>query len=561
MNALEEYFGGILAGDIVACEKMKLVSQKIMTAYENPGVYHFDQAMADKHTGFIERFCCLPAGRRGVPFKLELFQKARLEVIFGFVDDLGLRQYQEVLIIEGRKNGKTTEIAAVGIDMTANDGEFSPETYNVATKLDQAKKGFDNAWKMIHQSPELRKHFHKKADGGIYFEPNMGVIKALASNTSTLDSLDISCGEVDELAAIKNRDLYDLIKQAGAARAQPLLFCITTNGFVRDNIFDAQYEYATKWLYDKLEEPNDRFIAFIYELDDRDEWDKEECWIKANPGLGPIKKLDFLRNSVAKAKDDPAYRPTVMVKDFNMIENTSTAWLSYGDIANTETYDFKSMGFRYGIGGFDAADSVDLNSAVAFCQRRLEDGTVDPKVYVRSMYWLPESVLEKDAGSGSRRERDNVPYLEWERRGLLRTCPGNKVDKYVILDWFKELRDDDDLYMLFIGYDPWHIDDSLLRDFEAEFGKNSMIKIRQGVATMSDPLKQMKADLRAKRFIHNSHPIDMWCMSNAEVRSDINANIQLVKGMDPRKRIDGLVAYACGYIVLCDRRDDYMNLI
>lgn len=561
MTALEEYFGGIVAGDIIACEKMKLVSARILEAYHNPGTYHFDQAIADKHIGFMETFCKLPAGRKDVPLELELFQKARFEVVFGFVDDSGVRQYNEVLIIEGRKNGKTTETGAVAADLTANDGEFAPESYFVATKFDQARKGFDNVFKMIHQSPDLRRHFAKKADGGIHFAPNMGVIKALASNTNTMDSLDVSAGFVDELAAIRNRDLYDLIKQGMAARLQPLLWCISTNGFVRDNIFDAQYKYASDWLYGKLTEPNDHFLAFIYELDDRDEWDKEECWVKANPGLGTIKSIDFLRQSVAKAKDDPAYKPTVMVKDFNLIENTATAWLSWGDIENKATYDFAEMGFRYGIGGFDAADSVDLNAAVALCQRRLPDDTIDPNIYARCMFWLPESVLERDAGSGSRQERDNVPYLLWERRGLLRTYPGNKVDKSVFLDWYRELKEDDDLYLYRIGYDPWHIDDSLLARFHAEFGKSVMVPVRQGAKTMSDPLKELKADLRANLIIHEMHPILTWNMSNAEVRSDINGNIQLVKGLDSRKRIDGLVALANGYIVLGDNRDDYHNLI
>jgi phage terminase large subunit-like protein len=571
-QALEEYFGGILDGRIVACEKMKLVSARLIEAYNNPGEYHFDAAIAARHTGFIETFCYLPAGRRGVPFTLELFQKARFEAAFGFVDDNDLRQYNEVLIIEGRKNGKTTETGGLSFDITANDDEFAPETYFVATKYEQAKKGSDNCLKMLHQSAALRKHFRKRAYD-IYCDLNMGTIKALASNTSTLDSLDVSCGIIDELAAIKNRDLYDLIKQAGAARSQPMLWEITTNGFVRDNIFDAQYAYASDLLFGKLGEPNDHFLPFIYELDDRDEWDREDCWIKANPGLGTIKSIDFLRQSVAKAKDDPAYKPTVMVKDFNMIENTASAWLSWGDIENTEpdpdkpgairpvTYDFKEMRFRYGIGGFDAADSIDLNAAKALCMRRLPSGEIDPKIYIRSMYWLPSSVLEKDAASGSRRERDDVPYLQWERRGLLRTCPGSKVNKGVIFDWFKELKYEEDLYVLFIGYDPWHIDDSFLAKFEGEFGRASMIPIRQGVRTMSDPLKELKADLRSKLLVFNSHPIDMWCMSNAQVRSDINSNIQLVKGMDPRKRIDGLVALTNAYIVMTDRRDDYLNLI
>jgi len=560
VGALSTYFGGILDGSVTACEKMRLVAAKVMHDYEHPGLYHFDQQVAEKHTGFIERYCKLPSGKLGHPLKLELFQKAILEVVFGFVDGQGIRKYSEVLWIMGRKNAKSTTISAVEIDMAANDNEGSPQVFNVATKQDQAEIGWAAAHKMVKQSPELRKWIRKDIHG-LAIDFNFGFIRALASNTKSLDGLDVHCGVIDELAAIQNRDIYDLVKQGMAARAQPLLFTISTNGFVRECIFDSQYQYATDWLYGKLSEPSDHFIAFIYELDDRAEWDKEECWIKANPGLGTIKSIDFLRQSVAKAKDDPAYKPTVMVKDFNLIENTATAWLNYGDIENNETFDFKEMGFRYGIGGFDAADSIDLNAAVALCMRRLPDGTLDERIYLRSMYWLPESVLEQDAASGNRRERDNVPYLLWEQRGLLRTYPGNKVSKHVFLDWYRELKYEDDLYLFAIGYDPWHIDDSLLAEFEAEFGKNSMIKVRQGVATMSQPLKELRADLRANRIVHNSHPIDMWCYSNAEVKTDINANIQLVKGSDPRKRIDGLVALACGYIALGAKREDYLNLI
>jgi phage terminase large subunit-like protein len=366
---------------------------------------------------------------------------------------------------------------------------------------------------------------------------------------------------IDELAAIQNRDIYDLVKQGMQARSQPLLFTISTNGFVRECIFDAQYKYATDWLDDTLSEPNDRFIAFIYELDDRAEWDKEECWIKANPSLGIVKSLDFLRGSVAKAKDDPAYKPTVMAKDFNLVENAATAWLNWSDIENTEAYDFGEMKFRYGIGYFDAADSVDLNAAGVLCQRRLADGTVDPKIYVRSMFWLPESVLEEDARSGSRRERDNVPYSLWERRGLLRSWPGNKVSKRCFLDWFRELKYEEDLWIYKVGLDPWHIDDSLLAEFEAEFGKQSIVKVRQGAATMSQPLKELRADLQAKKIVHGSNPLLMWNMSNAEVKADINGNIQLVKGLDQRKRIDGLVGLACGYIVLKDNESDYHAII
>ena len=310
-------------------------------------------------------------------------------------------------------------------------------------------------------------------------------------------------------------------------------------------------------LYGKLGEENKRFLPFIYELDNpQDEWNKEECWVKANPGIDTIKSRDYLRQMVQKAKDDPSFKPTVMVKDFNAVENSAAAWLNWNEIENDTRFEFDKMGFRYGIGGFDAADSVDLNAAKVFCMR-----PNDTNIYLKSMYWMPEEVLNQMSQDGNRRERDNVPYLLWERRGYLRTHPGNKVDKIVFLNWFKELRDEDDLYILYIGYDPWHIDDSLLRQFKSEFGKEAMIPIRQGVATMSRPLKELKADLGARKIIHNGNPIDMWNLANSQIKADINGNIQLVKGLDNRKRIDGTVALANGYIVLKDKYEEYINLI
>ena len=550
MTEFEQYFSGIGDGRIIACEKMKRIADTLMEKYLNPGEFHFDMEIANRHIEFIERFCKLPTGKLGQPLRLELFQKARLQSIFGFVDDNNLRQYNEVLIIEGRKNGKTTETAAIELDMLMNDKEGAPQIYNVATMLDQARLGFNAANKMRMQSPLLKKHIRKRA-ADLYCAMNMGFIKALASNTNSLDGLDTHCGVIDELAAIKNRDIYDLVKQSMGAREQPLLFCITTNGFVREGIFDSQYQYASDVLFDRAR--NNRFLPFIYELDHIYEWDREECWIKANPGLGTVKSIDYLRQMVQKAKDDESFKPTVLVKDFNLKQTSEAAWLRFEDFENTATF---TGPFRYGIGGLDAADSVDLAAAKVLCMRR-----DDPNIYVRQMYWMPQAVLDRQEETGNRRERDNVPYQLWKDKGLLRTVPGNKVDKKVMLDWFCELRDQEDIYILYIGYDPWHIDDSLLREFQSEFGEKAMIPVRQGGITLSQPMKDLKADLQAKLIVYNDHPIDKWCFFNTVVKTDVNGNIQPVKGMDTRNRIDGTLALIDGYKVLQDKMGELQSLI
>ncbi len=551
MTEFEEYFTKIADGKIVSCEKMKQAAGMLLERFYSPDEYHFDYEAAKKHTDFIEKFCKTPTGKLGEPLKLALFQKARLQAIFGFVDDNGLRQYNEALIIEGRKNGKTTETASVELDLLLNDQEGAPQIYNIATMLDQAKLGFTACHKMVQQSPLLSKHIKKRASD-LYFKANFGFIKALASNSNSLDGLDVHGAVIDELSAIKNRDIYDLIKQAMGARRQPLLFCITTNGFIRNGIFDAQYDYAAGILRGEIR--NERFLPFVYELDSADEWDKEECWIKANPGLGIIKSHDFLRQMVSKAKDDFSFKATVLVKDFNLKQTSESAWLRWEEINNEERIGDKK--FRYGIGGMDAADSGGLNAAKLLCMRR-----DDPKIYVKQMYWVPQRVIDEYENAGKRQGRDNAPYAIWKQQGLLRTVDTYKVDKKVMLDWYIEMAEKEDIYIMAIGYDPWHIDDSLLREFQSAFGEKAMVPVRQGVATLSAPMKDLRAELAAKNIVYDDNPIDKWCMANTAIKTDINGNIQPVKDVDARNRIDGTLALIDGYVVLRDKFDEYQSLI
>lgn len=550
MSSLEIYCTQILDGKITACNKIKKISEKLLDKLHFPGEYHYDADIADRHIKFIETFCKTPSGKIGTPLRLQLFQKARFEAAFGFVDDNDLRQYNEVLIIEGRKNGKTTECASVELDQLVNTDEGAPQIYNVATQKDQANLGFDAVVKMRRQSPMLSKHLKKRAYD-IYNPKNMGFIKALASNTNSLDGLDTQMVTIDELGAIKNRDLYDLMKQSMSARRQPLLFTISTNGFVRNGIFDAQYAYAANILDGKI--TDEKFLPFIYELDSYEEWTDESCWIKANPGLGTIKSYEFLRGCVEKAKVDDTFRPTVLVKDFNLIQNSSNAWLSYDKLNNETVVDFAEMKFRYCIGGFDAADSVDLNAAKAICKRPGDD-----HFYVKQMYWIPQRKIDEMKG---RRHPDDAPYDIWAANGLIRVTEGNKVNKRVFLDWFCELRDKEDIYPMFIGYDPWHVDDSLLLAFEQEFGKTTMVPVRQGVATLSQPMIDLAAEFEAKRIIYNNNPIDKWCLANTYAKRDSNGNIQPDKGSVQRKRIDGTAALLDAYVVYCDNRENYETLI
>lgn len=545
MTEFEQYFGGILDGKIVACDKMKRMSEVLIERYLAPDEFHFDYNIAKRHTNFIEKFCKQPSGNIGEPLKLELFQKARLQALFGFVDDNNLRQYNECLIIEGRKNGKTTETAAVEIDLLVNDKEGAPQIYNLATMLDQAKLGFNAAHKMVMQNPTLSKWIKKRA-ADLYCGINFGFIKALASNSNSLDGLDVHGAVIDELAAIKDRDIYDLIKQAMGARRQPLLFCITTNGFIRESIFDAQYEYASHVIDGSVK--NNRFLPFIYELDNIDEWDKEECWVKANPGLGTVKSKDYLRQMVAKAKDDASFKPTVLVKDFNMKQNPISAWLPYESIINEQTYDMEYISHSYAIGGCDLSATTDLTCATLLIRK-----PNDNNVYVLQQYFIPESKIDKVEQTQSK----EAPYKLWSEQGWVTICNGAQVDYSKVTEWFVDMVRKYDIRPLWVCYD------RALSGYwvpEMESYGFEMQKEAQGPFNWSQSMKLMGAAFEEHIVIYNNNPVLRWCLANTAVKtlnSDGIATIQPVK-IQQHRRIDGTVSLLNAWVGYVKHYDDFM---
>ena len=545
MIEFEQYFGGILDGKINACDKMKRISEVLLEQYLAPSEFHFDGDIANKRLLFIDEFCKQPSGDIGKPLKLELFQRARLQALFGFVDDNNLRQYNECLIIEGRKNGKTTETSAVELTLLLADKEGAPQIYNLATMLEQAKLGFNAAHKMVMQDPTLKQFIRKRASD-LYCDENYGFIKALASNTNSLDGLDVHGAVIDELAAIKDRDIYDLIKQAMGARKQPLLFCITTNGYVREGIFDAQYKYASDILNGTIKNP--RFLPFIYELDSPEEFDDERCWIKANPGLDTIKSRAYLREMVQKAKDDPSFKPTVMVKDFNLPQSGSTTWLPFESVVNEATFDMEKVAHSYAIGGCDLSSVYDLTCATLIVRKPNDD-----TVYVLQKYFIPQRKLDENLGSDAKQ----VPYKLWAEQGWLSINEGAQVDYSLVTQWYVEMVEKYDIRPLWICYDR-----ALAGYWQEEMSEYGfeMEKTAQGPFTWSQPMKELGCALTEHTVNYNNNPILRWCLANTGVKAlnkDGIETIQPVK-LQQHRRIDGMVSLLNAWVGYTKHMAEYL---
>ncbi|MFB6585686.1 terminase large subunit [Bacillus thuringiensis] len=553
-NPIIEYYNLIEAGEVTVSSKVRRIYKKLVNdIYDTSSVFEYDANKANHVIEFIENFCKHSKGKwGGKPIELEVWQKAFLAASFGFVHKIdGTRKYREVLLIVARKNGKSTIASGIGLYLQVADGEPGAEIYAVATKLDQAKLVWLDAKRMVKKSPVLLKRI-KPLVRELNADFNDSTFKPLGSDSETLDGLNVHGAMMDEIHAWKDKNLYDVIVDGTSSREQPMIFMITTAGTIRESVYDMKYEEA-EMLLNGLDDPDgykdDRFLPIIYELDKREEWTDNTKWKKANPGLGTIKKIDQLETKVNKAKANSLLVKNLLTKDFNIRETSTEAWLTFEQLNNKATFDVAKLKPSYGIGGCDLSSTTDLTAAkVIFMLPN------DPHVYVLQMYWLPEDLLEQ------RSKEDKIPYNLWAEQGMLRTTPGNSVHYKFVTQWFLEVRDELGIYIPWIGYDRWSAK-YWVEEMEGYFGKEAMIPVAQGKQTLSSPMKLLGADLESNLVNYNNNSIDKWCLSNTAIDVDKNLNIQPNKTNNQRRRIDGTAALLNAYVVLQEKRNDYLNMI
>lgn len=553
-NPILEYWDDIKSGKEIVSDKVRRTYKKVIYDLHNPGEYFYSAKRANHIIEFFENYCHHSKGKvGGQKVVLELWEKAMLATVFGFIDINGLRKYHESLLIVGKKNGKSLIASGVGLYMLVGDGEQGPEVYATATKKDQSKIIWLESKRMVKKSPSLLRRIKPLVSELSSEDFNAGVFKPLASDSDTLDGLNVHCGLMDEIHQWKNgKALYDIIADGVTAREQPLIFITSTAGTVREDIYDQKYEEAERLIngyFDDNGYKDEHFIAFIYELDNRKEWIDENCWKKANPGLGTIKNRATLKAKVEKAMQNPSLVKNLVCKEFNIRETSSEAWLTFEQINNTELFDVKDIRPRYGIGGCDLSSTTDLTNATVIFRVPNND-----MIYVLQMYWLPEDLLER------RVKEDKIPYDIWASKGLLRTCPGNKVHYKFVKEWYEEIQNEFDIYLFKCGYDSWSAT-YFVEDMVSTFGKSVMEPIIQGKKTLSSPMKSLGADLDKKKIIYNNNPILKWCLTNTSVDIDKNNNIQPCKGNLGTRRIDGLAGLLDAYVVYENHLEEYLSMI
>lgn len=493
-NYIYEYYQKICDGSIVVGKWVKLVYDIIIDDIKSKK-YTYDAKKAKKAILYIENYCRHHEGELAPQhLKLELWQKALVSCIFGLVDDDGNRHYREIMVIIARKNGKSLLASAISSYMLYLD-DYGARVYFVAPKLQQANLCFDALYQMIKKEPELSQ-MTKKRRTDIYVDSTNSSAMPLAFNAKKSDGLNVSfgcCDEISSWAGDAGLKQYEVLKSSVGARRQPLLFSISTSGYVNDSIYDELMKRATRFLLGDSKES--RLLPFLYMIDDIEKWNDINELQKSNPNLGVSVSVQYLLEEIAIAEGSLSKKSEFITKYCNLKQNSSLAWLS-SKVVNASMCDALSLDdFRgcYCVGGIDLSQTTDLTCANVTIEKY-------GVLYVFAKFWLPEAKLEEAIA------RDGIPYDVYIQRGILATSGENYVDYHDCFDWFRMLVEEYEILPLQIGYDRYsaqylvqdmktygfHMDDvyqgdnlwgviqeteGLLKDGKIKIGDNDLLKI------------------------------------------------------------------------------------
>lgn len=437
---LQEFKQDIADGKYVLGQWMQLNIQYVEKCLSE-GKCLYDPLKAEKKIRFIETQCRYVEGRSG-PFLLESWQKYIVACIFGLVDEDGFRHFTEIVLIIGRKQGKSTFAAALEMTIAYTEPELGMQLYNLAPKLQQANIIYDQTLLMIAKNKTASK-LGKKRRSDFYIAKTNTKISPLAFNSKKSDGFNPYFACFDEFAAwegVKAVDMWNVMLSAQGGRHDPINLACSTANFIDGGLYDELFPRCTSVLLGTSEEEN--LLPFLFMIDDIQKWDDVQELKKALPNLGVSFFEKNLQKEIRKANASPSYKNEFICKYCNIKMNTVAAWipqeamrLSQGDVIKPE--DFQRMAC---VGGVDLSQTTDLTSACVVIN-------FEGVNYVYSHFWIPAGRL-KDLT-----ERDNVDYSAMVSHGFLSLSGDKFVDYKDVTKWFVDLRKEYKLNILVIGYD------------------------------------------------------------------------------------------------------------
>lgn len=526
-NYILEYYQSIKDGSVVVGKWIRLWYEYVVKGLKNKSFY-FNQKKANKCIKFVENFCHHHEGELAPNLiKLELWQKAFLSVVFGIVDKNDNRQFREVILVVGRKNGKSLFASAIAEYMSFLDNEYGARIYFVAPKLDQARICYDALFQMIKQEDELSERA-KKRRTDIYIESSNTTIQPLAFNAKKSDGLNPHLVVCDEFAAWQGDaglKQYEVLKSALGARKQPLILSISTANYV-EGVYDELTKRGTSVLLGTSNEQ--RLAPFLYQIDDLTKWNDINELQKSMPNLNVSVSVDYMLEEIAIAENSLSKKAEFLTKYCNIKQNSSIAWLSAEVIEKCAGKPLKIEDFKgcYGVLGIDLSRSTDLTACVLLIEK-------EGKINTFARFYLPTNKIEEATA------RDGIPYKIYIQKGWLYPSGENFIDYQDVFNWCRELIEKNKIYVLQVGYDRYS-SQYLINDMK-EYGFHCD-DVYQG-ENLTPVIRETEGLIKDGKINIGDNDLLKIHFYNSALKINAETERQKLIKVEQRSHIDGMAAF------------------
>jgi phage terminase large subunit-like protein len=530
------YAESVLSGEIPACKFVKQACKRFFKDLENPA-FEFKAGCVESVLIYFSSIKHSKGKWKGNPFIPEPWQEFILANIFGFYHKGGNRRFTKSYLEMPKKNGKSPFAAAVAGYFLVYDGEETPEVYSIATELPQASISWEYAANMLEVLDESEGIgiSVKRGENNrriLIDEGRNGIFSPLSfGDNERHDGKSVSFGLVDEYHAHKSSRGYGILADGIGARDNPHIMVITTAGFNRVSACYEMREHCQKILTGEL--VDDSQFSIIYTIDEGDDWTSEETWMKANPNFEISVSKKSFEDSLVLAKENPSEAQAFKTKKLNMWLDSLTTWLP------DDLIELGNVGFVPTDGdsctiGFDLGVTDDF---ACLCFDFEKDGIHN---FVNK-YYCPAEKLRNWRGT------IGVNLRKWASDGWITVTERDTTDEELI---HKDIMEFNSKYhIISMGYDPYNT-----KRYGETLREKHDINARefaQDIRNISFPTKALAKLIKEKKFRYDGNPVTRWMFGNAQVYTDANLNIKILKSIKGQgnkdKKVDGVIAMIMAY--------------
>lgn len=520
MKGYYRYIYGVLDGSVIAGKNIRLMCQRFLMMKDRDDIY-FDEECVDEAISFISNIKHFLGKSAGRNFILEPWQEFLVACILGLKwRDNDCRVCRETFIMVSRKAGKDAFMAALALYMMIVDGEASPEIACLANSREQARILFDYVTN-FSKSLDPKGSSIKSYRNYVKMPVNNGMVKVFSADASVLDGLNVSMGVIDEYHEAKDRKLYDVIKSSMGMRTQPLMVVITTAGFNLESPCHDMYKLSLEVLNGI--KVDDTFFPFIFQLDDDDDIDDEDNWVKCQPNLDVTVTRDFMRGELVKMKNDSTAEVGVKTKVFNMWCSSSMVWVK-PEVVVANMKDIKLEDYI----GYTGVIGVDLGSVNDLTAISLMIPLADKKVFFNWAF-LPEETYKTHP--------NKELYDKFIREGSLIITWGNVADYDYVANKIREINEI--IPVTDVYYDKWSATQWAIQMTEMGF---NLTEFSQSIGNFNAPTKEFQRLLLTSELDLQKSSNFLWQVSCVSIKEDSSGNQKPVKTSWTTQKIDNVIA-------------------